>query len=491
MLAHTFLAYTFMVTESFRRQLRHESEQWWTEGLIDAALYEKLAQRYQFDALEGDASNRFIAILMGLGGILLGLGVITFVAANWQDWSRTFRVIVLLSLFISVNVTGFYLWRRPAHKRGLQRLGHGLLLLGALILGANISLISQMFHQSGNFYELLLVWGMGVAAMAYSLRLTSLSVLALILVGWGYSSGWIAWSTGEDLSLWQFFVRHMPLVASLLFIPLAHWCRSRVVFALTAILVSASLIFNLRPLAGWSYGHALASGWIAAIAFALPPALLWAYSPQMWQWSRSRSAQHPIHAFQPIARSLAVWCFAILFYFFSFRWIWDVYPSDYYPVSQWEWQPLIDAIVLAVFAGLGWAQLRHQLRRRSGVQEKALNTGTIAILILSTAGLFFWNIELETAPALTVFLFNLMLFFLAIALVRDGLALGQRHTFWGGMVLLVLGIVTRMLEYNTDLLLKSIVFAICGVSVIGAGLWFERNARPRRLRSQPSQEGTR
>jgi cyanate permease len=67
---------------------------------------------------------------------------------------------------------------------------------------------------------------------------------------------------------------------------------------------------------------------------------------------------------------------------------------------------------------------------------------------------------------------------LAVGLIRDGLALGERSPFWGGMVLLVLGIISRMLEYNTGLLLKSIVFALCGVGIIAAGLWFERNVKP-------------
>ncbi|NJR67015.1 MAG: DUF2157 domain-containing protein, partial [Leptolyngbyaceae cyanobacterium CRU_2_3] len=119
-----------MVTEKFRRQLRQESEQWWTEGLIDAALYEKLGDRYQFYSLERDASDRFITILIGLGSILLGLAAITFVAANWQVWSREFKILLLLILFVSVNTAGFYLWRRPIHQQGYQKLGHGLLLTG-------------------------------------------------------------------------------------------------------------------------------------------------------------------------------------------------------------------------------------------------------------------------------------------------------------------------------------------------------------------------
>ncbi|MCM1981629.1 DUF2157 domain-containing protein, partial [Lyngbya confervoides] len=173
-----------MGTEKFRRQLREEAEQWWQDGLIDAALYEQLADRYQFKSIETATSLRFIAILLGLGGILLGLGAITFVAANWQDWSRSVRVILLLSLFLGINSTGFFLWRQP----GRQRLGQGLLLTGSLVLGANLGLMSQMFHQSGFLYELLLIWSLGVLGMAYGLRLTSLGVVAwgLMLISYGH-----------------------------------------------------------------------------------------------------------------------------------------------------------------------------------------------------------------------------------------------------------------------------------------------------------------
>jgi uncharacterized membrane protein len=479
-----------MVTETFRRQLRQESEKWWTEGLINAELYEKLADRYQFSALEQDASNRFVAILMGLGAILLGLGAITFVAANWQDWPRSFKILLLLSLFISVNVAGFYLWRRPTTRR-FHRLGHGLLLLGALILGANLSLMSQMFHQSGNFYQLLLVWSLGVVAMAYSLRLTSLGVFALILMGWGYSLGWLDWSIGQDESMWQLLVRHMPLLSSLLFIPLAYWCRSRVIFALGASLVAGSLVFNLRPLAGWGYGQLVSPGWLVAIAFVLPPALLWAYDRRLWQVRKKPIDRHSPHPssliphpssppFQPIARSLAIWFLSILFYVFAFYWLWDISPSNGSSANgelsyTWNWAALIDTVILGLVAVVSWWRMIVQRGRSNPQSGQLINTGLVASMLVITAGTFIWHTEIAAIPEIATLLFNILLFGLAIVLIRDGLALGNRHTFWGGMVLLVLSIITRMLEYNTGLLLKSIVFALCGLGVIGAGLWFERN----------------
>ncbi|MBW4661041.1 MAG: DUF2157 domain-containing protein [Drouetiella hepatica Uher 2000/2452] len=476
-----------MVTEKFRRQLRQESEKWWSEGLIDAALYDRLSERYQLQTLEKDASNRFVTILMGLGGILLGLAVITFVAANWQAWSRGFRVTLLLSLFVGVNAAGFYLWRSPTpgisqksasqkpgyQKPGYQKLGHGLLLLGALILGANLALMSQMFHESGDFYELLLVWGLGVAMMAHGLRLVSLGILSLILIGLGYWLGWLDWTSGQASFPLQLLVMHMPLAIALIFIPLAHWSRSRVLFGLSALLIATALVLNFMPLISWG---ASASGWLMTIAFTLPSALLWSY-PSRWRLTRSPRSLPPTFqpdSFSPIARKLAIASLSFSLYLFSFRGGWQ----DFMGVSNaarsaLNWQPMVDALLFSLVAGLGWLELLQE-KRRSRFQEKFLNSGIIAAILGLMAGVFILHFEVHPIAPVAILIFNILLFLLAIGLIRDGLALSDRQSFWVGMSLLVLGILSRMLEYDTGLLLKSVAFALCGVGVILSGLWFER-----------------
>lgn len=454
-----------MVPEKFRRQLRQETEQWWKEGLINAELYAQLAERYQFQALEQEASHRFITILIGLGCVLLGLGAITFVAANWQEWSRLVKLFLLLSLLIAVNATGFYLWRRPLRRGGYQRLGHGLLLLGGLLLGANLALMSQMFHQSGDMYELLLVWGVGVIAMAYSLRLASLGILAWILLSFGYTLGFPQLFV-DGGSGWRLVLVHLPLLASALFVPLAYGCRSRVLFGLGAALVAGTLTLNLLIL-----NQSGVNGWLVALAFVLPPALLWSYQSQIW---RSSAVADP---FQPIARTLSVCFLGVLFSVLAFRFWWQAGSdgSSLTPPDGMGWV-LIDAVVLLAVAALGWLQLRQNWQRGSR-SIQAINSATIAGLLVLTATLVIWQFEVGALESTGTLLINLMLFGLAIGLVRDGLAFGNRLTFWGGMVLLVLGILCRTLEYDTGLLLKSIVFALCGLGLILAGLQFERQVK--------------
>lgn len=462
-----------MLSDKFRHQLRQEAEQWHTEGLIDASVYEQLCDRYQFNELEFSARNRFVVILLGLGSILLGLGLITFVAANWQAWSRELKVTLLLSGFVGVNIAGFYLWRRP-RQRWQRGLGQSLLLLGALLLGANMALMSQLFHQSGLLYQLFFVWGLGVLVMAYSLRLTGLGILAIFLIGLGYLHFKPEFVAIGEFSWLRLMVQHMPVVAGLMFIPLAYWCRSRWIFRFGAIAVIYSLEANLIRV------NMLASpSGTVVIACALPPALLWAYRDSLW----GRYAP-PVEVFSSVARSLAVTFLSLLFFLLSFRGLWDTSPlesaSD---TSLLLWPSLVDILLLAGLTLWEWLQLLRRIE---------LNTLLIASMIAISALVRYWHLSINKLPIIGVLIFNLLLFLLAVGLIREGLAQGQRRFFWGGMVLLALQIFSRMLEYNTDLLFKSLVLFLCGLSIIAAGLRFERYVRTREqgleIRAQEEQE---
>jgi len=459
-----------MISDKFRRELRSQAKLWEAEGLIDTSLYQQLADRYQFHTLETASRNRFLSILISLGSILLAIGVITFVAANWQIWSREVRVALLLSLFVAVNVAGFYLWRIPPSRSknsnpnipattGRSKLlGEGLLLLGALILGANMALMAQMFHIGGSSYGLFLAWGIGVLGMAYSLRLTSLGVLSALLIGLGYWLAVLDFSSKIEFSWLEVLVRQMPIAASIMFIPLAYWCRSRAIFCLGAIV----LIFSLQI----SIAQGLNPNWGVAMFCALPPALLWGYDDAMWPNIDSR-------LFQATARSLALVFLAGLFYFLSFHWLWQDSPSP----SQipLDWSVLTNLAVLGALTVFEWLHLGRLELRRPKQKGVDLTTGAIAILIIITALIPFYHLNFSPLPQLATFLFNVLLFLLAVGLLREGLALGNRQTFWGGMVLITLQIISRLFEYNTELLLKSFVFVLCGIGVIAAGLWFERH----------------
>ena len=483
-----------MPSDKFRYQLRQEADLWRRDGLIDATQYQQLAERYQFDTLETSARNRFTLILIGLGSILVGLAVITFVAANWQAWPRPFRMTLLLSLFAGVNSAGFYLWRHRSSssaERWQHRLGQGLLLLGTLVLGANLALMAQMFQLNGPSHELYLVWGLGVIAMAYSLRLTSLGVVAMLLLGLGYWQAVFNWGALELGSVWlRWLLEYMPLCIGLLAMPLAYWCRSRVIFVLGAIAVISAFEGNIGS-GNFGYSRVLISkDWALAIAFALPPALLWAYDDTFWAGlGRHRPPSVEVRRpFQFLARSLALVFLSVLLYWLSFHWFWDSRATSDPPRTILEtFNPIwVNLVVLLGITLLEWVYLTRQARtyllRRSidlSTPVMASFIGIIAVLpFLPTGGGF--------GSAIAIFIANVLLFLLGTGLIREGIAAGQRAIFWLGMTLLILQILSRLFEYSTGLLFKSLVLFLCGLGVIAIGLWFERYIRTLSVHQQVS-----
>lgn len=445
-----------MSSDKFRRQLREEVEKWRSEGLIDSSLYDKLCHRYQFSELERFTHNPFIGILLLLGSLLLCLGILTFIAANWQIWSRELKVGFLLTIFLSLNTAGFFLWRYP--KQGLRNLlGEGLLLLGGLTLGANMLLMSQIFIQNRPVYQFYLVWGLGVLAMAYSLRMKSLGILSILLIAIGYILGQRQppFLMLGELSGLRLLVEHMPLLAGIMFIPLAYKCHSQWIFRLGLLAIIYSLEANLLRLS-----LLIPQPWLAAIASSLPPAMLWGYSDSLWGSNILRTK-----LFETRSRTLAILFLICLFFLLSFYGIWHL---SFVPVANdisiLHGNLIIDLIILGGFTIWEWLRLLRRWDFKTSLIAGAIAISAIVPYIHLSTGNF---------AIAAIVIFNLLLFLLAIGLIREGIKQVQRRLFWGGIVILTLQIFSRMLEYTNDLMFISVVLFLCGLAGISSGLWFE------------------
>lgn len=453
-----------MVSEKFRQQLKKELQKWQAEGLIDSSVFQQLTQRYQLDSLEADSQNRFTVILLALGMILLGLGIITFVAANWQGLSRGVRVALLLSLFLAVNFAGFWGW--SSSQRQWQRLGKALLLLGALILGANLALMSQMFHQSGEVYELYLVWGVGVLGMAYGLRLTWLAVVAIALLGIGY---WLGFpSTYDAIEPFSEMIPYTPMLAFIFFIPLARICQSMWVFVWGMVAVISSLEATLiREPALWEHSSWL-GGMTTMVALSLPPLLLWKYDAGLGENSMNPNS---------ITCRLSLLFLVGVVYAFSFHQIWlnDTPFKGGNDSAIAPWGIFLQVFIFMGFTIYRWWRLGFNCDQ--SLWRLAFMSKLVAVLSLMSGGivgLSVAGVSFSDYAFLPTTLYNFMLFFAAIVLLRQGSNQGSRFNFWLGLAILTLQIFSRMFEYQTGLILKSVILILCGIAIVIAGLWFER-----------------
>src|SRR6185436_14687116 len=126
--------------------------------------------------LKGESSRLLLTVIFTIGALLVGGGVISFVAANWEQISDPVRLVLIFAILIGLEVGGYLLWQ----VGGWRRLGRGLVFCGCLVFGANIGLTAQILHISGEWYGVFGAWALGSLAMAWAIRSSSIGLLAAV-----------------------------------------------------------------------------------------------------------------------------------------------------------------------------------------------------------------------------------------------------------------------------------------------------------------------
>ena len=158
------------------------------QGKSKEEIYKELLNRgWSIDAIQNafnqivtkeekeDIQKRTIRIIVTIGAILVGVGIFSFIAANWQEMTKAVKVSIIVIAMIASYTGGWFL----REKRHYEKTGEALLLLGAIIYGAGIFLIAQMFHTRGNWPDGFILWMIGTIVMAFAADSFSLFYLAI------------------------------------------------------------------------------------------------------------------------------------------------------------------------------------------------------------------------------------------------------------------------------------------------------------------------
>ncbi|HBV87469.1 MAG TPA: DUF2157 domain-containing protein [Desulfosporosinus sp.] len=119
----------------------------------------------------------FIRVVVTIGAILIGLGILSFIASNWDGMSHLIKLIIIFGFFGGVNLAGYIL------SENNPKTGRSLIYLGTLVYGAGIFLIGQMYNFGGDFPTAFLLWSLGVLPMSFQLRDRHLMLFSNILFG--------------------------------------------------------------------------------------------------------------------------------------------------------------------------------------------------------------------------------------------------------------------------------------------------------------------
>ncbi|WP_432403307.1 DUF2157 domain-containing protein [Wukongibacter sp. M2B1] len=124
---------------------------------------------------EEDSGINFIKILVTIGAVLIGLGILSFIASNWTYMGRFLKVAVIIATLGGSIFTSFKL------EKDYPKTSKALLYLSALIYGAGIFLMGQIFNFGGEFTQSFLLWTIGVLSVSLLLKEKTLFIFAHML----------------------------------------------------------------------------------------------------------------------------------------------------------------------------------------------------------------------------------------------------------------------------------------------------------------------
>src|ERR1022692_1260591 len=139
-----------MATSEQREQ---KLQQWVAASVIDAPAADRIRN---FESAHDSRGMRWPVVLaIAFGAIMVGAGILLFVAAHWDDLSPTQRFLLVLAM-----IAGFHLAAGALMPR-LRALGIALHGVGTAALGAGIFLAAQIFNLQEHWPGGILLWAIG------------------------------------------------------------------------------------------------------------------------------------------------------------------------------------------------------------------------------------------------------------------------------------------------------------------------------------------
>ncbi|MDA2935178.1 DUF2157 domain-containing protein [Acidobacteria bacterium AH-259-D05] len=150
---------------------------WLKEGTITQEQAEQMRADLSLYREEWSSHRRIVA-LSTIGAVLLGLGVLLFVASNWSAIPNLIKTLLLLGSTFAAYYAGYLF---VYQKQNFPRVGASLLFLGALLFGASVFLIAQIYHVNANAHTLVLIWLVGVLPAVYGFSSVAIAGLSSLL----------------------------------------------------------------------------------------------------------------------------------------------------------------------------------------------------------------------------------------------------------------------------------------------------------------------
>jgi uncharacterized membrane protein len=181
-----------------------------------------------------------------MGGILLGAGVLLFVAANWDDVSPGWRLTLVLAMLALFHGAGIVANERFS---GFATTMHAL---GTVAAGAAIALVGQIFNMQEHWPAAVMLWALCALAGWWLLGDQFQQTLSLLLVPAWLISEWMYRASVYD-GAHVYLARMIAVLAAVYLTGFLH-SRKRVMFGILLGVSAVVLCICVGVLSeGWMY----------------------------------------------------------------------------------------------------------------------------------------------------------------------------------------------------------------------------------------------
>ncbi|MFH0888650.1 MAG: DUF2157 domain-containing protein [Planctomycetota bacterium] len=460
--------------KKFYTWLLDEFKDWQDEKLIDDKQAEVLRQRYVLaeTALGGSPTHsKLIRILTILGVLLIGAGIIIFFAANWVKMANSLKLGTIFVSLIGSYFLGYY-WR---YKRGnYPSLGASLIFLGAIIFGAGILLISQIYHLGGKLPDAIMFWGIGTLLMAWVSGLIPILALSSVL--------FTAWSV---LYVSEFT---KPVYYYLVFMGLIFLFSYRRLSAFVIVL-------NILGVGVWL--GTLASNWLLSTdpsfhcSYLIFVVLYFIFGILVYVAGYLNYFSLKTIRIAFWYKLLGILTILIILYILSFKGVITdfVYEFSKHPIKSMPnilWCLTILSMVALIIALVNI--LFRQSRNKSFSYRYPEGYEMLSLVFLLIFLFFTINYPLKimadsrwyfNSPAITYYaiLFNMVSFALIIGTILVGYFNAEPSFIYIGLVFFVINLITRYCEYGWGMMERSLFFIGGGIILLVGGFYLERLRR--------------
>jgi uncharacterized membrane protein len=445
--------------KKFYAWLLDELKLWQEEKLIDEKQADCLRQRYTLAETPG-THNKLVRILTILGVLLIGAGIIIFFAANWEKMANGSKLAVIFVSLLTSYLLGYYWKYEPGNY---PILGAAFILLGAIIFGAGILLISQIYNLGGKLPDAILIWSISSLLMAWLSGLVPVMALASVL-----------FTTWSVLFSNEF---NKPVYYYLIFMALNFMLAYRYHSALLVVLNIVGIgIWLATLLKGTSYYYG--GGDYLVVIYAILGILVYA----------SGYFNH----FSPKTIGFTFWyrlvgalTILIAFYILSFKgFIADmIYESSQHSVMSMPhilWTIVVLSLLAFIVAFVN--MFFRQGRTKTFRYEMLVPLFLVFFLFFAisypgdASAQPYRHFSSPSVVYFSVFL-NLIFFALIIGTILLGYFNGESTFIYIGLIVFVINLITRYCEYAWAMMDRSLFFIGGGIILLVGGFYLERLRR--------------